>query len=266
MPADPRPRSAGLPDWFPGEVRPVGIFLDFDGTLSEIAPTPEEARPAPGVREALEALVGAGAVVAVISGRRATEVASLLRAPVRCFGLYGLEDERGPIAESGELVAALESALPDVQRAAALVPGSRVEGKGLQVAVHYRASSEPEAARRVLLERLRPVAAAHGFRLLEGKKVVELAVEGGPMKGDVVERVVREEALRAAMYAGDDVADLAAFETMDRLATDGITTLKVGVRHPETPAELLEAADVVADGPAGVVALLGQLSERLQQG
>jgi trehalose 6-phosphate phosphatase len=223
MPADPSARSAGLPDWFPGEARPVGILLDFDGTLSEIAPTPEEARPARGVRQALEALVGAGAVAAVISGRRATEVASLLRAPVRCFGLYGL-------------------------------------------AVHYRGSPEPEAARRVLLERLGPVAAAHGYRLLEGKKVVELAAQGGPTKGDVVERMVREEALRAAMYAGDDVADLAAFETMDRLAADEITTLKVGVRHPETPAELLEAADVVAEGPAGVVDLLGQLSARFQQG
>jgi trehalose 6-phosphate phosphatase len=266
MPADPNERTAGLPDWFPGAARPVGVFLDYDGTLSEIAPTPEEARPAPGVREALESLAASGAVTAVISGRRARDVASLLHAPVRCFGLYGLEDEGGPLVESAGLVAELESALPEVERAAALVPGSRVEAKGLQVAVHYRSSPEPEAARRVLLERLRPVAEAHGYRVLEGKKVVEIARAGGPTKGDVVARVARTEGIDAAMYAGDDVADLTAFETMDRLAADGVTALKVAVRHPETPAELIQPADLVADGPTGVVALLAQLSARLREG
>jgi trehalose 6-phosphate phosphatase len=265
MPADPSDRGAGLPEWFPGKARPVGVLLDFDGTLSEIVPTPEEARPTPGVGETLRALAAGGAVTAVISGRRAREVASLLRAPVRCFGLYGLEDERGPLAESAGLVAALESALPDVERAAALVPGSRVESKGLQVAVHYRGSPEPEAARRVLLERLRPVAEAHGYRLLEGKKVVELAAEGGPTKGDVVDRVVRTAGLGAAMYGGDDLADLAAFETLDRLAGEGLTALKVAVRHTESPGELMDAADVVADGPGGMVALLSELASRLQE-
>jgi trehalose 6-phosphate phosphatase len=263
MPAEPSVRAAGLPDWFPGEARPVGVLLDFDGTLSEIAPTPEEARAVPGVRETLEALVAAGAVTAVISGRRAREVASLVRASVRCFGLYGLEDDRGPLAGSAELVAALDSALPDVERAAALVPGSRVESKGVQVAVHYRGSPEPESARRVLLERLGPVAGAHGYRLVEGKKVVELAAAAGPSKGDVVDRVAREEGLRAGMYAGDDIADLAAFQSIDGLASRGLTGMKVAVRHVETPAELLEAADVVADGPTGVVALLQELSDRL---
>jgi hypothetical protein len=48
MPADPSERAAGLPDWFPGEARPVGVFLDYDGTLSEIAPRPEDARPVAG--------------------------------------------------------------------------------------------------------------------------------------------------------------------------------------------------------------------------
>ncbi|MGH2683184.1 MAG: trehalose-phosphatase [Actinomycetota bacterium] len=265
MPAEPSERAAGLPGWFPGEARPVGVFLDYDGTLSEIAPTPEEARPAPGLRDALEGLVAAGAETVVISGRRAGAVAAMLEAPVRCFGLYGLEDERGPVSRSAELVAALESVLPDVERAAALVPGSRVEAKGLQVAVHYRASPEPETARRVLVERLRPVAEAHGYRLLEGKKVVELAAVGGPTKGDVVARVVKSSGLRAAMYAGDDAADEAAFEAIDRLTEDGLTTLKVAVRHPEAPAGLIEAADVVVEGPDRVVALLRELTGRLRE-
>jgi trehalose 6-phosphate phosphatase len=241
----------------------VGVLLDFDGTISPIAPTPEEARPVPGARPALEALTAAGAVVVVISGRPALDVASLVGAPVRYVGLYGLEDEGGPVAPSRDLLAALEAALPEVERAAALVPGSRVEHKGLQVAVHYRGSPEPDAARRVLLARLRPVADAHGYRLLEGKKVVELAAEGGPNKGDVVLRVVRTAGLGAVLYAGDDVADIEAFGALDSLARGGLTALRVAVRHPETPAALLETADVVADDPADVVGLLGELAARL---
>jgi trehalose 6-phosphate phosphatase len=265
VPADPSRQRPGLPSWFPGEARPVGVLLDFDGTLSDIAPTPQEARPAPGAREALETLAAARAVVAVISGRPALDVASLLGAPVRYVGLYGLEDEEGPVAPPPELVAALEAALPEVERAAALVPGSRVEHKGLQVAVHYRGSPEPEAARRVLLARLGPLAEAHGYRLLEGKKVVELAAEGGPNKGDVVLRVARTAGLGAALYAGDDAADQEAFRALDRLEEDGVTALRVAVRHPEAPPALLEAADVVVDDPAAVVRLLGEVASRLRR-
>ena len=263
MREDPSQQQSGLPASFPGEARPVGVLLDFDGTLSDIAPTPEEARPAPGAQEALEALDRAGAAVVVISGRPALDVAALVRAPVRYVGLYGLEDEGGPVAPSHQLLAALEAALPEVERAAALVPGSRVEHKGLQVAVHYRASPEPDAARRVLLARLGTVAEAHGYRLLEGKKVVELAAAGGPNKGDVVLRVARDAGLAAILYAGDDVADLEAFRALDRLDEEGAAVLRVAVRHPEAPTDLLEAADVVAGDPSAVVGLLGELATRL---
>jgi trehalose 6-phosphate phosphatase len=265
VPAGPRSeRASDLPGWFPGEARPVGILLDFDGTLSEIAPAPEEARPARGVREALQAVNAAGAVVVVISGRRAREVAALLDAPVRSVGLYGLEDEEGPVGDAAGLMATADAALPDVERAAALVPGSRVEHKGFHVAVHYRWAPDPQAARRVLLERLGAVAEARGFRVLEGKKVVELAVKGGPTKGDVVEGIVRGEGLRAVMYAGDDAADLAAFEALGRLGREGISTLRVAVRHPEAPARLLKAADVVVDRPEEVGTLLADVAERLR--
>lgn len=255
--------TGALPPGFPGDARPVGVLLDFDGTLSEIVLTPEEARPVQGTGSALRALLERGAEVAVISGRRAREVAGMLKAPVRCFGLYGLEDEAGPVGEAQGLVARLEAALPEVERAAALVPGSRVEPKGLQVAVHYRGAPDAEAARRVLLERLRTVAEARGYRILEGRKVVELAAEEGPSKGDVVERVAAEGRLRAVLYAGDDVADRAAFATVDGLVARGIRGLKVAVRSEESPAELLAGADVVVDGPPELVSLLTELAGRL---
>ena len=242
--------------------RSAGLFVDFDGSLSEIAPTPAEARAVVGAAEALAALTALYRVVAVVSGRPAAQVAELLGRPpgVRWYGLYGLEDEQAPPdASADELRHRMERLLPQVVRAAAFVPGARVEPKGLQVAVHYRGAADAEAARRVLLERLGQIAAPSGLRLLEGKKVVELAPPAGPTKGLVVERVAKAEGLLAVLYAGDDVADIDAFAALERLAARGIPTMKVAVRSAETPESLMARADLTVDGPPGLVVLLQTL-------
>jgi trehalose 6-phosphate phosphatase len=242
----------------------AGLFLDFDGTLSDIAPTPGGARALDGAAALLPALAERYRGVAIVSGRRATDVAERLAigldSPILCFGLYGLEDLHGAAPAVALSLATIRAALPDVERAAAFVPGAVVEGKGAQVAVHYRAATDATSARRVLLERLSEVAKRSGLRLLEGKKVVELAPARAPTKGDVVARVARDERLEAILYAGDDVADLAAFATLDGLAADGIATLKVAVRSSETPDEVLRQADLVVEGPARLVELLRSLA------
>jgi trehalose 6-phosphate phosphatase len=235
----------------------AGIFLDFDGTLSEIAPTPGEARAHAGVGSVLKRLAKRFRVVAVVSGRRAREVRERLEDArgVRVFGLYGLEDDRGALGTDAEaLITGAERALPEVERAASYVPRALIEPKGLQVAVHYRSAPDPRAARRVLLERLAPVARRHGFRLLEGKRVVELAPGGAPTKGDVVASVVDQNALRFLAYAGDDVADLEAFSVTARLGG-----VRIAVRSAETPKSVLDEADLVVDGPQGLLALLEDL-------
>ena len=240
----------------------TGLFLDFDGSLSEIAATPDEARAVDGVAAVLEGLADRFAVVAIVSGRRAADVAARagVHPPVRVFGLYGLEDERGPTGEDAEaLIAGAARALPEVERAASYVPEALVEPKGLQAAVHYRAAPDPEAARRVLLERLAGVAETHGLQLVEGKRVIEVTAPGVPTKGGVVREVVASAGLAAVLYAGDDLADLEAFASLDRLRAEGVTTVKVAVRSPETPPRLLDDADLVVDGPAGLLALLGEL-------
>jgi trehalose 6-phosphate phosphatase len=86
--------------------------------------------------------------------------------------------------------------------------------------------------------------------------VVELVPAGRPLKEGAVERIVADERLDAVLYAGDDTADLRAFEALDRLAERGVRTVKVAVHGRETPSELSDAADVVVDGPAGLVTLL----------
>lgn len=230
----------------------AGILLDFDGSLAPIVARPELAAPADGVREALAALTGSYAVVAIVTGRRAEEVAELISVPgIRYEGLYGLE------GSAPELLFAI---LPEVEHTAAAVPEAWVENKGVSVAVHYRQAPDPRRARSDLLAKLEPVAAGAGMVVVEGKMVLEVVPADRPMKGGAVERIAGEVDLEAVLYAGDDVADLDAFAAVDRLRDRGLGTVKVAVRGDETPPALIEAADVTVDGPPGLVELLRELA------
>lgn len=232
--------------------RPRGIFLDFDGTLSEIVPRPDQAQPQPEARSLLAELSQRYEPVAVISGRPTSEVRALLDVPeVEVFGQYGIE--HGP---SGGLEANVRS---DVEKAAADVEGAWVEDKGVSLAVHYRAAPDPGEAEARLRPSLQAIADSHGLILLSGKKVVELAPADTPGKGTVVLREARGRALAGCLFAGDDLADLAAFHALDELRADGLAVVKVAVRSEETPVELVEAADVVVERPGGLLELLDRL-------
>ena len=230
----------------------AGILLDFDGSLSEIVPTPEEAQLVSGAREVLADLAIRYRLVAVISGRRTEDLVPRIDVGGIAYeGLYGLE------VEESEIPGALNDSVEVLTQ---LVPGARAEPKGLSVAVHYRNAPEPEAARRRLLRSLTALAAEAGMELIEGKMVLELVPAGESRKAGAIRRLAKREKLEAALYAGDDLPDLEAFEEFDRLAGEGVSTAKVAVAGPETSDELVKAADVVVEGPSGLVELLRSLS------
>lgn len=229
-----------------------GVLLDFDGSLSAIVERPDLAFAVPGAVEALTELVARYRVVAIVSGRRSEELAAFLAVDgLRFFGLYGMEGAAPDIADA---------VTPPVERAAAAIAGARVEHKVASLAVHYRQAADPALARGTLLRALQDVAAAHGLAVLEGKMVLELVPAGRPRKAGAVERLIGENALEAALFAGDDVADLEAFDALDAAHERGVITVKVAVRSAEAPVALLERADLVVDGPGGLVALLRQLA------
>lgn len=243
-----RDESRRRAEAFRRRARRAGVFLDFDGSLSAIVARPELAGPVAGARDALLGLVARYPTVAIVSGRSADELARLLDVDgITYEGLYGIEET------ATDITLAL---LPGVERAAALVPEAWVEDKRISVAVHYRAAPDPSAARAALVSALEPIAASAGLELLEGKMVLELVPAGRPLKGGAVERLARERGLDAVLFAGDDVADIDAFEALDRLSDEDMLTLRVAVRGPETPEELVRRADIAVDGPGGLVELL----------
>jgi len=228
----------------------AGILLDVDGTLAPIVRRPELAAVVVGAEAALARLVSRYRVVAAISGRTEAELAALVRVPgVRLIGTYGIEGEKMP----GRVVTAMEEAVDGIE-------GAWVEVKGATVAAHHREVEDAESVAR-LESRLRTIAEREGMDIVLGKRVVELVPGGQPLKEAAIERLVDQASLRAALYAGDDTADLRAFDALDRMRAAGRLrhTLKVAARGPETPGEVVAAADVVVDGPRGMVELLGRL-------
>ncbi|MBI4728308.1 MAG: trehalose-phosphatase [Acidobacteria bacterium] len=239
----------------------AGLFLDFDGTLSEIVLDPGEARAARGASSVLARLARSWRSVVVVSGRSAADLARRVRAPgVRLLGLHGVEEIRDgevrvlPRAEAAR--AAVERAAARLERDLAGVRGAHLERKGLALAVHFRRARDPEEAERIAGSAVVAAAAAEGLAVVSGRMILEVRAREGGDKGDALRRIAREEGLRAILVAGDDVGDLPAFRAAGELEA----CCRVAVASDESPAELTGEADLVVGSPADLVALLRRLA------
>lgn len=234
----------------------AGVVVDFDGTLSPIVDDPAAARPAEGAAEALVALAGRLGLVAVMSGRPTDFLRTVVPADVVLSGLYGLEVVRGGVRTDHPGAGAWREAVADVVRSSTDrgPAGMDVESKGLSLTLHYR--RHPEAAEAVGAW-AREQAARSGLELRAAKMSVELHPPIEADKGTALEALA--DGLGAVCFVGDDRGDLPAFDALGRLAARGVHTLRVAVASDEAPAELLDRADVVLDGPSAVVAFLRAL-------
>ncbi|WP_199552382.1 trehalose-phosphatase [Streptomyces sp. N35] len=246
------------------------IALDFDGTLAEIVPDPEQARAHPDAVPALAALAPKVASVAVVTGRPAgvavryggfAGVRGLEHLVV--LGHYGAErwdavsgTVHAPDPHPG--VAAVRAELPGFLDALGVWHGTWIEEKGRAVAVHTRRAADPAAAFEALRTPLAHLAARHGLIVEPGRLVLELRPPGMD-KGVALAAYVRSVGATSVLYAGDDLGDLPAFAAVEKLRSEGLHGLLVCSGNAEV-AELSERADVVVDGPSGVVDLLAALA------
>jgi trehalose 6-phosphate phosphatase len=253
--------------------REAAVAFDFDGTLADIVPDPDQARAHPGAVPALSRLAPSLRAAAVITGRPAAlaveyggfaEAAGLDHLVV--LGHYGAErwdaadrEVTAPPPHPG--VAATQAELPDVLAAVGGARGATVEEKGRAVAVHTRRAADPQGAFEALREPLHHLAERHGLIVEPGRLVLELRPPGMD-KGVALTEYVRETGATAVLYAGDDLGDLAAFAAVERLRARGVAGVLVCSGSTEVT-ELARRADLVVDGPAGVVDLLTALAEAI---
>ena len=236
----------------------AGVLVDFDGTLSAIVREPEAARLLPGAADVLAKLADRLAVVAMVSGRPAAFLASTIPVPkVERWGSYGLDHvtPAGAVEVDPEAARWRPQVADAVGEARATAPaGVGVEDKGTSVTLHHRTA--PEHAGWVH-DFAAAMSARTGLVVYDAKKSVELRPPLDVDKGTVVTRLVRDHSLRAACYVGDDLGDMSAFHALDEVEV----AVRVAVRSDESPRALLDAADVVVDGPPGALALLRQIYE-----
>lgn len=209
----------------------IALFLDIDGTLLDVAASPEAVIVPPGLAAALALLERSlDGALALVTGRRIA-AADRLFAPLRLVtaGVHGAEIRAKPGGETRALAADLPKnlidGLRDLTRAA---PGVVVETKGAGVAVHYRAAPEVgpmlEAALGTML-----AATPGALKLTAGRKIFEI---GPPQlsKGSAVETLANLAPFRGRfpVFIGDDKGDEPAFAAVERL---GGVAFKVAGEH-----------------------------------
>jgi trehalose 6-phosphate phosphatase len=251
------------------------VATDFDGTLSPIVEDPAAAHIHPDAPAVLEALAAQVKAVAVVTGRPARQALDLggleevgaaigdAGKELYLFGQYGNErwsstNRRVVSPRPPAGLATFMRELPRFLRRAE-AQDAYVEEKGLAVAVHTRRLPDPDRAFDVLLPLLTDLAGSHDLVVEPGRRVIEVR-SAGMHKGVAVDTIVSELQPGGLVFCGDDLGDVEAFEAVRRYGKEGMATLLVAATSEEQNA-LVERADVLVDGPAGVLDLMRQLTE-----
>lgn len=211
------------------------FFLDIDGTLIDIAPTPDAVIVPPGLPAMLGRLCGqTGGALALLTGRGIATVDRLF-APVRLpiGAIHGTEIRfpDGEIAASPHVpaLAGIRRRLTDF---VAAHPGALFEDKGSAVAVHFR--TDPALQGAVEREVRAAAEAAGGLVVQPGKMVFEVR-PAGASKGHALAAFMAHAAFaaRRPLAIGDDVTDESMFAAALRL---GGCALRVGAAETDSVA------------------------------
>ena len=140
-------------------------------------------------------------------------------------------------------------------------PDAWVEDKHGAVAVHTRRSADPAGALAALTSPISDCAQRHGLHVEPGRFVLEIRPPGVD-KGQTLRSYVDERNARSVCYTGDDLGDLPAFDAVESMRANGTPGLTVCSASIEV-AEVARRADLIVDGPAGVVEFLDSLADAL---
>jgi trehalose 6-phosphate phosphatase len=269
--------AAGRAGWQRLRERPDRTLLafDFDGTLAPIVPDPAQAYVHPDAVAVLGRLGRHLGAFAVVTGRPVSEVlrlggfagaAGLER--LQILGQYGVERWRSDTGRiesppPPEGIAVVRDRLPGLLDELGM-SAVHLEDKGRAIGVHVRRMPDPDAALDRLREPLRRLADAEGLLLEPGRLVLEVRGRGVD-KGLAIRSLVEEVDAEVVAFGGDDLGDLPAYDAVDAIRSDpagdrfGLLICSASAEQPALAAR----ADLVVDGPEGLVALLAEWADAL---
>jgi len=208
------------------------VFLDIDGTLLELAPTPEGVRVDAGIAALLPALARRlGGAVALVTGRAMADADRLFRGlSLPIAGLHGLERRSadGSLHRHLPSLSALDRLRGVLSQFAARHDGLFLEDKGATLALHYRQAPRLASLvhRTLRAHMTAALAFESGWRLQPGKSILEIKPDGRD-KGTAILEYLTEPpfAGRLPVFVGDDHTDEFGF---DAVTIAGGWAVKVG--------------------------------------
>lgn len=254
------------------------LFLDYDGTLTQIAARPEMAVLSPEAKEILRQISQHRLFkLAIISGRGLGNVRTLVGLEnIAYVGNHGLEIECPPryreepgletITFIHPIAKEIESVLRKLEHILreklAGIDGVIIENKGLSLSVHYRLANETAANRtkRIFLAAIEGEEARDKLRVTEGKKVLEARPSVDWNKGKAIEWLLKICGIPGglAIFAGDDSTDEDGFQVLQRVGgisifigeDTGSSNAHYYLRSPEQLLQWLERLLVTVDPAA----------------
>lgn len=248
-------KPASLPA--PPQVSPSwALFLDVDGTLVDLADTPDKAAPRPELLPVLKNVRDLlGGALALVSGRPLSGVDRLAPLCGPAAGMHGLEHRRadGVMMDIAPPTPALRDLADDLRTFEARHPGIICEDKGPTVTLHYRMAPELESAARDLIYAHR-LKLEPEYKLQEGKMMIEIKPVAAT-KGQAVDLFMQEPPFigRQPVFVGDDLTDEDGFAAVNRLGG-------LSVWVSDAPESRETAAQFHLGGVDDVIAWLDQLS------
>jgi trehalose 6-phosphate phosphatase len=213
------------------DLRKCAILLDIDGTILDLAPSPQQVWVPTGLRQTLALLNDrTGGALALVSGRALHDI-DLIFSPLQlaAIGGHGAElratADADPLVRAKPLGAALKRKLAGISE---LGPGILAEDKGYSLALHYRLAPELAGAVRAAVEKICAELTPGMVEILPGKLVVEVKPAGVSKAGAVCDLMNYPPFTnRNPIFIGDDTTDEPVFGVIAQFGGLGFSVGRV---------------------------------------
>ena len=220
------PETSLVPD-----LRKCAILLDIDGTILDLAPSPQQVWVPTGLRQTLARLdTLTGGALALVSGRSLHDI-DLIFSPLELAAIGGHGAELRAVAGSEPLLRAKPLSVALKRRLAGIAelgPGILAEDKGYSLALHYRLAPEQADAVRAAVDRICAAFAPGELDILPGKLVIEVK-PAGVNKATAVRELMHCPPFvdRNPIFIGDDLTDEPVFGVIARFGGLGFSVGRV---------------------------------------
>jgi trehalose 6-phosphate phosphatase len=232
---------------------PFGLITDVDGTISQIAPTPQQASVSPLCHHYLSILCKHLALVAAISGRPAAEVKDMIRIDGMVYiGNHGLERWAEGHSEFPKNIQDYLKVVKDTIKELTpllTIKGVTIEDKGITATIHYRLCPEPQSVEKDILAAIEDSPPARSLRIIQERMAIDLLPPVDVDKGMAILDLIRGYNLQGCIYLGNDTTDIDAFRAIHTASRDlNFQGFAIGIITQETPEKLITEADFTLNG------------------